>query len=133
MNKREKEQLRQQQWCQQYLKPDWDGCAAVEYFARFQESDPENKYANKPNYDFFVQLQDMHYAHNDAYCVVIPAFVKEEVVERLEKSLQMPITIPSRVQNPDTYKSTFIKTVKEILENIRLEKYPFQKNNFEFI
>jgi|GEM_PF-5882792 len=113
--------------CKKYRSKDWDGCEAVEYFSRYQEYDPENKYANKPDIDLFRGLQDIHYGHNDAYSLVIPAYVKEEVVKRLEEGLVTEFPVPTKINNPEKYKEAFKGKVKEILENIKANKYPFQK------
>jgi hypothetical protein len=56
-----------------------------------------------------------------------PAYEKIEVVKLLESIISSGVIIPKNVNNAERYCSAYISTAEEILQNVKEQKYEFQK------
>lgn len=129
--KRTKHQKRaalEQDYCQQYRKPDWDGCAANNYFARRLRSEPGISYLNKPKHAAFDRLRVIEIAENDLIAHIAHlSVVKEKIANYLEIVDRVKIQGPSAIDYPELYKSTYVAAANDILEKIRADFFEFQR------
>lgn len=116
------------QWCEQYRKTNWDGCAANDYFARYVHRDPGSGFLNKPSHVTFERLREMEIAINQVYFNVAPlAFQKEKIMDYLGHVVQNTVFVPPSIVHVDAYTTAYLEKVNEILENIQKQRYDFQK------
>jgi hypothetical protein len=88
---------------------------------------PSNKYYGKPAGPPFGGLRDIHFAQNDIYMRLCPAHEKSEVVKLLESIISTEVIIPQTVNNAEKYLGVYIRTAEKILQNVKEQKYEFQK------
>ena len=128
--KRQRDEIRNREFCKQYLTADWDGCAANDFFANKYDTNIADKYFSKPKNEFFAGLLQIEIAENDVYRHIAHlAFEKNKIVSYLSSVTEETIHVPESVDDKAKYKSVFLSTAKTILENIRQEKYDFQRPN----
>jgi hypothetical protein len=122
--------MRNQEFCKKYLTADWDGFAANDFFANKFDTNISEKYFGKPKNEFFSGLLQIAIAKNDVYRHIAHlAFEKNKIVSYLSDLAEESIHVPVSVDDKAKYKSIFLSTGKTILENIKQEKYDFQKPN----
>lgn len=127
MNKKQKQDLQNKEFCKKFLKTDWDGCAANEYFALKCEANPTDKYYGKPKNDFFDILRDMSIAENKVYSSIANlAFEKNRIVGYLVAINRDGINVPENINNKEKFIKFYLETCNEILEKINKEQYDFQ-------
>ena len=127
LSKTEKLRLRSEEFCKKFLRPDWDGCAANNYFTSRCDMNPSDKYYGKPAGAPFDGLIDIHVAQNNIYMRLCPAYEKSEVVKLLESIISSEVIIPKNVNSAEKYRCVYISTAEEILQNVIEQKYDFQK------
>jgi hypothetical protein len=131
LSKKQKLELKSKEFCKKYITHDWDGCAANEYFTKKCDLSPEDKYWGKPSHAPFDGLRDLHYAENDVYMNLCPAYVKEELIKRLNEMISSEVKIPDKINNKEKYLEAYLSKAKRILSEILQEKFYFQKPSLE--
>jgi len=115
-------------WCEQYLKADWDGCAANDFFARHFHTEGGAGYLNKPRHIAFDRLRAIEIAENAVLFNVAPlSFQKDKIVNYLKELVPDKVFVPQNIVHQELYISVYVKTAREILEKIEKQQYDFQK------
>lgn len=115
--------------CQQYRKPNWDGCAANNYFAQRIKPAPGIGYLIKPKHAAFDRLRVIEIAENDMiFQIAHLAFEKAKIVACLEGVDAAKIQAPPDIEYSELYISTYRATARDILEKIRTAHYAFQRS-----
>ena len=117
------------EFCKRYLTPDWDGCAANDYFARKVNVNLIGKFKGKGPIEVFKGLYQIELAENNVYSNIAHlAFEKDRLVSFLKDLISQDVLIPKDVDDEEKYRSSFLSTARTILDNINNEKYDFQKS-----
>ena len=125
--KKEKQQIRDKEFCKKYLTADWDGCVANEYFANMCDSSPTDKYGNKPKGEPFDSLRIIAIADSKLYSSIAHlAFEKNKLVTYLRELTLDKISVPTYVDNQEKFKTAFLATGKDVLLKIDQGLYKFQ-------
>ena len=126
--KRQRQEMRDQEFCKKYLTADWDGCAANEYFANKVDLKIADKYLFKPKIELFDNLRDIDIAENNVYAGITHlAFEKSKLLAFLSGVTINNITVPDNIKNNQKYIDSYLSTVATILKNINIGNYDFQK------
>ncbi len=130
-SKLQKQEIRNKEFCKKYLTPDWDGCAANDYFTNKVDLNISEKYFNKPKIEIFENLLELGIAENDFYISLDSlAYVKDEITSYLTELIADKINVPHSIKDKPTYIKTFLLIAEQVLDNIKEQKYNFQKTNF---
>lgn len=128
LNKRQKQELQNKEFCKHYLKADWDGCAANEYFSVKCDPNPSDKYYGKLRDEFFDSLREIYIAKNQVYrSVARLAFEKKSIVQFLTEVSRDTIQISDKINDKEKFIEVYLGTCKDILEKINKQHYDFQK------
>lgn len=126
--KRQRQEIRNKEFCKKFLTSDWDGCEANEYFANKADPSPTDKYHSKPKGEPFDSLREIVLAENQVYSSIASlAFEKDEIVAFLQGLSFNNVFVPENIDDKERFRNTFIATAKEILSKINRGVYPFQK------
>src|SRR4051794_23875397 len=102
--KRQRQELRNKEYCKKYLTTDWDGCAANEYFANKCDNTIADKYFGKPKSDFFNSILEIGIAENDVYKAIAHlAFNKIKITSFLNNLTESNIYIPENINDKQKY------------------------------
>jgi hypothetical protein len=125
---KQRRELQNKEYCKKYLQPDWDGCAAREYFCTNSRPDPEMRYYGKPSGEPFDKLRQNAIAENDIHCLLANyADYKDRLIERLEAIIANEVIPPQNSKLPEEYKNTYLSRANEILRKIKNEAFDFQR------
>lgn len=128
LNKQQKITLSAKKFCEQYLKPGWDGCAANEYFANRYDGQIEEKYKFKPKTEFHHSLKEIEQIESTLNGILAPmAFTKEKIVTFLNLLKPENVYVPEWISNKEEYVTNYLSIAGRILENINKVNYDFQK------
>ncbi len=130
--KRQRQEVRNKEFCKKYLTADWDGCAANEYFANKANPNITDKYFYKPKIELFDNLREIDIAENNVYSEIAHlAFEKSKIFAFLSNVIENNIHVPDNINNREKYIKTYLSTVAAILNNINNGLYDFQKPKSE--
>ncbi|MCW3116892.1 MAG: hypothetical protein JWM28_974 [Chitinophagaceae bacterium] len=127
LTKKQKIEQRDKEICRQYLKPDWDGCAALEYFAARHYTDLEEKYRYKPKTSLHLALKEIEIAQSTLYGVLAPmAYHKDKVVAFLNLLNESNVYIGEEITDREKYVKSYLAAARSILNDITNNGYSFQ-------
>jgi hypothetical protein len=127
-NRRQKQELQNQEFCKNYLTADWDGCAANEYFALNCDPNPEDKFYGKPNDEFFNGMREIYIAEKQVYfSIANKAFTKDKILDFLTEVNADKVPVPEKINDKERFLRVYLNTCKEILAKINSQSYDFQK------
>ena len=127
LTKKERLQINNRQFCDQYIKLDWDGCAANDYFANRYDGHVAEKYSIKPRTSLHIAIKETEIAINQLNGAIAPiAFEKKTLVSFLTLLNENNVLVSDNIQNGEKYIEVYLSTAKEILDNISKNAYRFQ-------
>lgn len=128
MTKKQRRAIQEAEWCEQYHRLNWDGCAANDYFVRLFNPNIGIDDLNKSKNMTSEPLKEMKIANNELYFEIAHrAFRKEKIVAYLTQLTPEKINVLQDIIHKELYIETYFKTAKEILEKIQQQFYDFQK------
>jgi hypothetical protein len=129
LNKQQKIALSTKKFCEKYLKPGWDGCAANDYFANRYDGLIEEKYRFKPRTEFHHSLKEIELVESTLNGVLAPlAFTKEKIVTFLNLLKPESVFVPESISNKEEYVTNYLSMASRILENINKGNFDFQRS-----
>jgi hypothetical protein len=128
MTKQQKQNIQDNESRKKYLTSDWDGFAANEYFANLCDPSPTDRYFGKPRDEAFDSLREIAIADNKVYhSIAHLAFEKNKIITFLKELTPEEISVPNSINNKEKFKTTFMRTAREILAKLEEGAYSFQK------
>ena len=128
MNKKQNLKLNNKEFCKKYLKTDWDGCSANDFFIAEYDANSESKYFGKPDNDFYNVLREISISLCEVFSTLAPlAFDKNNIVSFLNAVNRDKIIVPETITDKEKFIKVYMDTCKDILENINKQVYDFQR------
>jgi hypothetical protein len=127
LTRKQRTEQRDKEICRQFLKSDWDGCAALEYFAAHHYTDLEEKYQDKPKTPAHLALKEMEMAQSTLNGVLAPmAYHKGKVVDFLNLLNESNVYIGHEITDREKYVQSYLDAARSVLNDIANNRFPFQ-------
>lgn len=128
MNKKQNLKLNNKEFCNKYLKTDWDGCSANDFFIAEYDANSESQYLGKPNNDLYNSLREISISLCEVFSTLAPlAFEKSNIVNFLNAVNRDKIIVPETITDKEKFIKVYMDTCKDIIENINKQVYDFQR------
>jgi hypothetical protein len=125
--KAQRQAMQAAQICEQYKRPDWDGCRANDFFAGKLKADFEEPNAYEIRFRSFALKRESEMARNALYSNIAHlAFYKHQIINYLSQVQPNNIGVPAEIVWKDEYVIAYLNEAKDILEKIDHRSYPFQ-------